>query len=157
MCRNRLFPFRNCRRRVNNGHRRSLATWGGVSRNLRGCVRQLSSVSIRVGRAAVYTVGYDQVWYVSACGKISFGLGTVVAVPSVVVHRLEGHASGLHGSHSRSTWCSVGDQVGQPRTISSAVDGYMASVVGLVDHSALGDFDRCAPVQWHPPVAGAPS
>ena len=31
-----------------------------------------------------------------------------------------------------------------PKTISSAMDGYTASVVGLVDNSAFGDFDRCA-------------
>ena len=36
-----------------------LATHGGVSRNLRRCVRRLSSVSVRVGRAAVSTVGAE--------------------------------------------------------------------------------------------------
>ena len=54
-----------------------------------------------------------------------------MTVPSVVVHRLEGHAPRLHGSHSRSAYYSVGDQVGQPQIISSSVDGYTASVVGL--------------------------
>ena len=42
---------------VNNGHRRSLATWGGVRRNLKRCVRQLNSASVRVSQAAVFTVG----------------------------------------------------------------------------------------------------
>ena len=37
--------------------RRSLATWGGVRRNWKRCVRRLNSVSVRVGRAAVFTVG----------------------------------------------------------------------------------------------------
>ena len=61
------------------GHRRSLATWGGVSRNLRGCMRQLSSVSVRVGRVVVYTVEYgssvicigtwqDFIWTWPSCG-----------------------------------------------------------------------------------------
>ena len=31
-------------------------------------------------------------------GDISFGIGTVVVVPGVLVHRVEGHAAGLHGS-----------------------------------------------------------
>ena len=38
------------------GHRRSLATWGGVRRNLKRCVWQLNSASVRIGRAAVFTV-----------------------------------------------------------------------------------------------------
>ena len=42
----------------------------------------------------------DQVRHVSACGKVSPGLSTVVAVPGVLVHSVEGHATGLHGSSS---------------------------------------------------------
>ena len=33
------------------------------------------------------------------CGDISFGFRPVVAVPCVLVHRVEGHAAGLYGSH----------------------------------------------------------
>ena len=40
--------------------------------------------------------------------KVSFGLGTTVAVPSVLVHSVEGHATGLHGSSSGGTQCSLG-------------------------------------------------
>ena len=38
--------------------------------------------------------------YVSSCGNISLGLSPVVAVPGVLVHGVEGHAAGLHGSCS---------------------------------------------------------
>ena len=38
--------------------------------------------------------------HVSACGKVSLGLGTIVVVPSVLVHSVEGHATGLYGSCS---------------------------------------------------------
>ena len=38
--------------------------------------------------------------YVSSCVYVSLGLGIVVAVPSVLVHSVEGHATGLHGSCS---------------------------------------------------------
>ena len=39
----------------------------------------------------------DQVRYVSACGALPLGFGSVVSVPSVVVYHLEGHATGLDG------------------------------------------------------------
>ena len=42
----------------------------------------------------------DIMRYVSACSYISFGLGTVVVVPGVMVHGVEGHATRLHGSCS---------------------------------------------------------
>ena len=56
-----------------------LATWGGTSRNLRGCVRRLSSVSVRVGRVVVYSGEYgssvicictwrDFIWTWPSCG-----------------------------------------------------------------------------------------
>ena len=45
-------------------------------------MQRLSRVSIRVGRVVVYTVEYGSSVIVSARGKISFGLGPVVAVPS---------------------------------------------------------------------------
>ena len=51
---------------------------------------------------------YCGTWIVSACGKVSLGLGTVVAVPSVLVHSVEGHATGLHGSCLGGTRCSLG-------------------------------------------------
>ena len=35
--------------------------------------------------------------------KVSTGLGSVVAVPSVVVYHLERHAPGLHGPPARSS------------------------------------------------------
>ena len=52
----------------------------------------------------------DQVQHVSACGKVLLRLGTVVAVPSVLVHSVEGHATGLYGSCSGGggTRCSLG-------------------------------------------------
>ena len=40
--------------------------------------------------------------------QVSLGLGTVVAVPSVLVHSVEGHATGLYGSCSGGTRCSLG-------------------------------------------------
>ena len=58
MYRSRHFPFRTCRRLVSSGHRRSLVTWGGASRNWRGCVQRPSSISIRVDRVVVSTVAY---------------------------------------------------------------------------------------------------
>ena len=42
----------------------------------------------------------DKMRYVSSCGYVSLRLGTVVAVPGVLVHGVEGHVSGLHGSCS---------------------------------------------------------
>ena len=48
-------------------------------------------------RAAVLsTVAYGL--NVTCIGQVPFGLGAVVAVPSVVVHRVEGHAPRLYGS-----------------------------------------------------------
>ena len=46
--------------------------------------------------------------YVPTCGYISFGFGPVVAVPGVLVHRVEGHATGLYGSRPGGTRCAVG-------------------------------------------------
>ena len=66
-----------------------------------------------------------------------FGLGAVVAVPSVVVHRM--HATRLHGSPSRGTSCSVGSQVDQPGTLSSAVDGYTIQDPSAVAGAAVLD------------------
>ena len=37
--------------------RRSSATWDGVSKNWKRCVWRLNGVSVRVGRADVFTVG----------------------------------------------------------------------------------------------------
>ena len=37
--------------------------------------------------------------HVSACGKVSLGLGTIVAVSGVLVHSVERHTAGLHGSY----------------------------------------------------------
>ena len=39
----------------------------------------------------------DKVRYVPPCGYISFGFGSVVAVPGVLVYRVEGHSTGLYG------------------------------------------------------------
>ena len=39
----------------------------------------------------------------SSCGYVSPGLSPVVAVPGVLVHGVEGHATGLHGSCSGGT------------------------------------------------------
>ena len=52
------------------------------------------------------TVLHHMVWpqqdldamHVSPCGYVSLGLRPVVAVSSVLVHGVEGHAAGLHGS-----------------------------------------------------------
>ena len=43
-----------------------------------------------------------QVRYASACGTLPLGVDPVMAVPSVMVYRLEGHAAGLDGPCSRS-------------------------------------------------------
>ena len=46
---------------------------------------------------------YCGIWikrHVSACGEVPFRLGAIVAVPSVMVHRVERHAPGLYGSRS---------------------------------------------------------
>ena len=52
--------------------------------------------------------GTNQVRYVSACGTLPLGFGSVVAVPSVLVYRLEGHATGLNGPCSRNPQCAGG-------------------------------------------------
>ena len=46
----------------------------------------------------------------------------VVALPSVVIHRVEGHATGLYGPHPWGTRCAFGHQVGQSRPFLSAMD-----------------------------------
>ena len=69
-----------------------------------------------------------------------------MSVPSVVVHRREGHVSGLYGSLARFSQCSAGGQVGQPGEVSSSMDGLQEGVVGCVVCSALRDLDGCAPV-----------
>ena len=60
----------------------------------------LSSGSVRVDRVVVCTVAYG---LSVICGEVPFGLGAIVAVPDVVVHRVEGHAPGLYGSRSGGT------------------------------------------------------
>ena len=50
----------------------------------------------------------NQVRYVSACGTLPLGFGSVVAVPSVLVYRLEGHTTGLNGPCSRNPQCAGG-------------------------------------------------
>ena len=51
-----------------------------------------------LGRGIVRTVGSGlSVILIPSCGYISFGFGPVVAVPGVLVHRVEGHATGLYG------------------------------------------------------------
>ena len=72
-----------------------------------------------------------------------------MTVPSVVVHRLEGHTSRLYGSLARISQCSVGGQVGQPREVSSSVDGFQEGVIGCVVCSALRDLDGCASLFIH--------
>ena len=44
----------------------------------------------------------DQVRHVSTCDKVSLRLGTIVAVSSVLVHSVEKHATGVHGSCSEA-------------------------------------------------------
>ena len=58
MYRSRPFPFRTCRHLVSSGHQRSLATWGGASRNWRGCMRRPSNVSVRVDWEVLSTAAY---------------------------------------------------------------------------------------------------
>ena len=55
-----------------------------------------------------------------------------MAVPSVVVHHVEGHASGLDGPPSGSPRCAGGDKVSQLGEVSSAVDSHMSGVDGFV-------------------------
>ena len=53
---------------------------------------------------ALYVLWHaHRVRHVSACGALPLGVGPVMAEPSVVVHRLEGHAAGLDGPYSRSS------------------------------------------------------
>ena len=71
-------------------------------------IQELSALSQQWPPAVISHMGWRQKrcfrqLNVSACSAVSFGLGPVVAVPSVTVHRLEGHASGLHGPPSRSS------------------------------------------------------
>ena len=54
------------------------------------CVRRPRNGSVIPGR-------------VSSCGYVSLGLSPVVVVPGVLVHGVEGHATGLHGSCSGGT------------------------------------------------------
>ena len=53
---------------------------------------------------ALYVLWHThRVRHVSACGALPLGVGPVVAVPSVMVHRLEGRAAGLDRPCSRSS------------------------------------------------------
>ena len=44
-----------------------------------------------------------------------------MVVPSVVVHRMEGRASGLDGPYPRGSRCTGGNKEGQPGDVVSAV------------------------------------
>ena len=60
------------------------------------------------------------------------------------VHSVQGHTSRLYGSLARISQCYVGGQVGQPREVSSSVDGVQEGVVGCVVCSALRELNGCA-------------
>ena len=63
-----------------------------------------------------------------------------MAVPSVVVHRVERHALGLDEPHSGSPKCAGGDKVSQLGEVFSAVDSHTSGVDGFADASSLRDF-----------------
>ena len=70
-----------------------------------------------------------------------------MAVPSDVVHRMEGHASGLDGPYLQSSQCPGGDKEGQPGDVVSAVDGYTPGLYRLTDVTAFRHLERRAAVQ----------
>ena len=73
---------------------RSSVTWSGTRKNWRRCERQLKSDMYR--------------------HMARLHLDSAVAVPSVMVYRLEGHTSGQYGSPAWSPQCAGGGQVGLP-------------------------------------------
>ena len=72
----------------------------------------------------------------AACGTLPLGFGSVVAVPSVVVHRLEGHATGL-GPCSRGPQGTGGGPIHQNGEAFLAVDGYTPGVYRIADVTTL--------------------
>ena len=87
---------------------------------------------------AVYVLWHThQVRYASAHGTLPLGVGPVMAVPSVMVYRLEEHAAGLDGPCSRSSQCAGGDKEGQPRNAFPAMDSHTPGVHRFADVSTL--------------------
>ena len=80
-----------------------------------------------------------------------------MAVPSVMVYRLEGCTTGLDGPCLRGSQCAEGDKDGQPRKAFPVMDGNTPGVHRIADVSTL---KRCAVVQRYraviaPPLLGA--
>ena len=75
--------------------------------------------------------------HVSTCGALPLGVGPVMLVPSVVVHHMEGHASGLDGPYPRSSQCTGRNQEGQLGDVVSAVDESLTSWDSGISNNVL--------------------
>ena len=70
-----------------------------------------------------------------------------MAVPSDVVHHMEGHASGFDGPYPRSSKCTGGGKEGQLGDVVSAVDSYTPGAYRVTDVTAFRHLERRAAVQ----------
>ena len=84
---------------------------------------------------------HDHVRYVPACRTLPLGVGSVVEVPSFVVHRLEGCATGFDGPCSGIPQSAGGSPTHQVRNAHTSLDGDTAGVHGLADVASLRDIE----------------
>ena len=65
----------------------------------------LNNVFVGLGRDVDRIVAPLSNTICATCSQFSPRLGSVVAVPGVVVHPVEGHSTGLYQSHTQETFC----------------------------------------------------
>ena len=97
----------------------------------------------------------DMYRHVARC-HLQLGLCPVMAVPSVMVYRLEVRAAGLDGPCLRGSQCAEGDKGGQPREAFPAMDGNTPGVHRIADVSTLRHLKRRDAVQRYRAVIGPP-
>ena len=79
-----------------------------------------------------------------------------MTVPSVMVYRLEGRATGLDGPCLRGSQCPEGDKDGQPGEAFPAMDSKTPGVHRIADASTLRHLKRRDAVQRYRAVVGPP-
>ena len=80
------------------------------------------------------------------CGDLSLGACSALAMPGVVVHRVEGDATTLHGSFTFGTYGAGSSENRESGEVVPTMDSSTADMEQRSEMIQLGDLDRCAAV-----------